>query len=171
MTAEATTPESSDSPTTTASSTPTPSAPPKPWSGLGYEQVPGLANRIISRYLRGQRKNMERFFQERGMLESAERCRQIRLSRQGMIAKNQMFREVLDAYARQVLSPGASTETISETAHLETIPDTDVGVQATDGGRLEGHGDGVGAGGVRPDAGGGISEVASASVDEPVIAE
>jgi tRNA(Ile2) C34 agmatinyltransferase TiaS len=38
----------------------------KRWAELGYEQVPGLANRHISRYLRTQRKNMLRFFQERG---------------------------------------------------------------------------------------------------------
>jgi hypothetical protein len=88
---------------TEQSSGPTPSDSPKPsrpWAGLGYEQVRGLANRIIARYLRGQRRNMERFFQERGLLESAERMRQIRLSRQGMLAKNRMFQEVLGEYAR-----------------------------------------------------------------------
>jgi len=82
---------------------------PKPWAGLGYEQVPGLANRIIARYLRGQRKNMERFFRERGLVESAERMRQIRLSRQGMMAKNRAFQEVLGEYAR-----GATSQSISE---------------------------------------------------------
>jgi hypothetical protein len=27
----------------------------KRWAGFGYEQVPGLANRIIARYLRSRR--------------------------------------------------------------------------------------------------------------------
>lgn len=71
------------------------------WAGFKYEQVPGLANRIIARYLRGQRRNMERFFTERGLHDSAERMRQIRLSRQGMTAKNRMFQECLNEYARR----------------------------------------------------------------------
>lgn len=81
------------------------------WAGLGYEQVPGLANRIIARYLRGQRRNMERFFTDRGLYDSADRMRQIRLSRQGMMAKNRMFQEVLNEYARRA-SPtvGAQAE-------------------------------------------------------------
>jgi hypothetical protein len=71
------------------------------WPSFGYIQVPGLANRLISRYLRTQRKNMRRFFQERGLFTLLDRMNQIRNSRQGMLAKNRMFQEVLNLYAAQ----------------------------------------------------------------------
>jgi hypothetical protein len=69
------------------------------WPSFGYVQVPGLANRLISRYLRTQRKNMLRLFQERGLFTLADRMNQIRKSRQPMLAKNRMFQEVLNSYA------------------------------------------------------------------------
>ena len=69
------------------------------WPGFGYQQVPGLANRLISRYLRTQRKNMKRFFEERGLYTLAERMNQIRKSRQGMLEKNRMFQKVLNEYS------------------------------------------------------------------------
>jgi len=78
------------------------------WPGFQYVQVPGLANRHIARYLRTQRKNMLRLFQERGMFKLAERMKQIRNSKQGMLAKNRMFQEVLNEYsetARPSLQP------------------------------------------------------------------
>lgn len=70
------------------------------WTGFKYEQVPGLANRLIARYLRTQRKNMRRFFQDRGLFALADRMNQIRNSRQGMLAKNRMFQAVLNEYAK-----------------------------------------------------------------------
>lgn len=70
------------------------------WPTFKYEPVPGLANRHISRYLRTQRKNMRRLFEERGLYVFADRMNQIRKSRQGMIAKNRMFQEVLNDYAK-----------------------------------------------------------------------
>lgn len=69
------------------------------WPGLGYEQVRGLSDRLISRYLRTQRRGMRRFFAENGFYHLAARMDEIRRSRQGMLAKNQMFQEVLNAYA------------------------------------------------------------------------
>ena len=74
----------------------------KRWPGFNYEQVPGLANRLIARYLRTQRKSMLRFFQERGLYVLAERMSQIQKSRQGMMAKNRMFQEVLNDYSKLV---------------------------------------------------------------------
>jgi hypothetical protein len=71
----------------------------KPWEGFGYEPVGAITNKLISRYLRTQRKNMRRFFEERGLFTLAERMNQIRKSRQGMLEKNQMFQEVLNSYA------------------------------------------------------------------------
>jgi hypothetical protein len=70
------------------------------WPSFGYVQVPGLANRLISRYLRTQRKNMLRFFQDRGLYTLANRMKQIRNSKQGMLAKNRYFQEVLNEYAK-----------------------------------------------------------------------
>ena len=74
--------------------------PQKRWAGFNYEQVPGLANRLIARYLRTQRKNMRRLFAERGMYVLLDRMDQIRKSRQGMMAKNRMFQQVLNDYAK-----------------------------------------------------------------------
>ena len=108
------------------------------WAGFKYEMVPGLANRFIARYLRGQRKNMERFFTERGLLDSAERMRQIRLSRQGMMAKNAMFQEVLNAYAQsvqpQVTAPvqpdaGEASQPAAEAANQRVLPALDPGTE------------------------------------------
>jgi hypothetical protein len=70
-----------------------------PFASMGYQQVPGLANRLIARYLRTQRKNMRRLFQERGLHKLADRMNQIRNSRQGMLAKNRYFQECLNEYA------------------------------------------------------------------------
>jgi len=79
------------------------SAPAGRWPSFPhYVQVPGLANRIIARYLRTQRKNMRRFFAERGLFALADRMSQIRKSKQGMMAKNKMFQGVLDDYSRLV---------------------------------------------------------------------
>jgi hypothetical protein len=74
----------------------------KRWAEFGYVPVRGLANRHISRYLRTQRKNMRRFFQERGLYTLLDRMNQIRRSRQGMLAKNLMFQEVLNEYSKLV---------------------------------------------------------------------
>lgn len=72
-----------------------------PFASLGYEPVGPIINRLLARYLRTQRKNMRRFFQERGLYALADRMNQIRNSRQGMMAKNKMFQEVLNSYASQ----------------------------------------------------------------------
>ena len=70
-----------------------------PFASMGYQQVPRLANRLIARYLRTQRKNMRRLFQERGLHKFVDRMNQIRNSRQGMLAKNRYFQQVLNEYA------------------------------------------------------------------------
>jgi hypothetical protein len=102
-----------------ATSPPAVSIPSKPWSGFSYEPVRGLTDRRISRYLRTQRKNMRRFFTERGLLEFADRMTQIRKSRQGMVAKNQMFQKVLDDYAKLV-NPQPVSPTSGETTNPGT---------------------------------------------------
>jgi len=80
------------------------------WPSFGYVQVPGLANRHISRYLRAQRKNMRRFFQERGLYTLLDRMNQIRKSRQSMLAKNRMFQDVLTQYAQLTAPPVVSSD-------------------------------------------------------------
>lgn len=72
----------------------------KPWASFGYEPVGAIVNKLLARYLRTQRKNMKRFFEERGLFTLADRMKQIRKSRQGMLAKNRMFQEVLNSYAK-----------------------------------------------------------------------
>jgi hypothetical protein len=79
----------------------------QPWSGFKYQPVRGLTDRRIARYLRTQRKNMRRFFAERGMFDELEQMERIRKSRQGTVAKNEMFREVLDQYAAQTVQARA----------------------------------------------------------------
>jgi hypothetical protein len=98
------------------------------WGALGYQQVPGLANRLISRYLRTQRKNMLRFFTENGLFTFAERMRQIRDSRLGMLAKNIMFQEVLNDYAARAQAKNSDTQA----AHLEDQKDYILAVPPTE---------------------------------------
>jgi hypothetical protein len=136
------------------------------WAGLGYEQVPGLANRIIARYLRGQRRNMERFFTERGLFESADRMRQIRLSRQGMMAKNRMFQEVLNEYARRA-SPAVAT---SEASDLEGQGSADVDLPSGAGGSVDAGQPDV-TDGARADADGGVPALAGEDGDRLVVEE
>jgi hypothetical protein len=74
----------------------------KPFASLGYEPVPAIVNRILARYLRAQRKNMHRFFEDRGLFTLANRMKQIRKSRQNTMAKNLMFQKVLNDYSNLV---------------------------------------------------------------------
>ena len=82
----------------------------KPWAGFGYEPVGPIVNKMLARYLRTQRKNMRRFFQERGLYVFAERMNQIRNSRQGMLAKNLMFQKVLNDYAKLSSPPVVTSD-------------------------------------------------------------
>jgi hypothetical protein len=102
----------------------------KRWAEFGYEPVGAIVNKLLGRYLRTQRKNMLRFFQERGLYTLAERMKQIRNSRQGMLAKNRYFQEVLNEYAKLtnptpvqsvpgaiLQSPPAAAEDTDQAAH------------------------------------------------------
>jgi hypothetical protein len=82
----------------------------KPWASFGYEPVGPIVNRLLARYLRTQRKNMRRFFKERGLYAFADRMNQIRNSRQGMLAKNRYFQEVLNDYAKLSSPPVVSSD-------------------------------------------------------------
>jgi DNA-binding transcriptional regulator YbjK len=102
------------------------------WPTFGYVQVPGLANRLISRYLRTQRKNMLRFFQERGMFALSDRMNQIRNSRQDMLAKNRMFKEVLNEYA-QLTSPPVVSSDVPGVPKVSGEPSQDIVIDETSG--------------------------------------
>jgi len=78
------------------------------WPSFGYQPVRGLYDRILSRYLRTQRKNMRRLFEERGMFALADRMNQIRKSRQPMRAKNRYFQEVLIDYAKLITAASSA---------------------------------------------------------------
>lgn len=134
--------------------------PMQPWRGFGYQQVRGLTDRILARWLRTQRKNMRRFFAANGMFDELERMEQIRKSRQGMLAKNQMFQEVLDAYIKRTTPQPATEAAPSQVERGLDVPPADPGIAVSapdeNGGR---------------DAGAGLSEVAGTRSDEPVIEE
>lgn len=125
------------------------------WGALGYQQVPGLANRIISRYLRAQRRNMRRFFMERGLFDLAERMNQIRHSRQGMLAKNRMFQKVLNEYSERATARPATEAASSENQGVDAL-----GLRTSGGASRD-----------RDDSGGSIPEMASADGAGVVIEE
>jgi hypothetical protein len=132
------------------------------WPGFKYQQVPGLANRHIARWLRTQRKNMRRLFAERGMLDLVERMDWIQKSRQGMMAKNRMFQKVLDDYAQRTTT-GAAPK--AENSQALPQPGLDVRVESTDP---------VDPERVRSDSSGGVPRVAGdhgGVCAEPVIEE
>ena len=102
----------------------------KPWSEFKYEPVGHVVHKLLARYLRTQRKNMLRFFQERGLYTLVDRMNQIRNSRQGMLAKNRYFQEVLNEYSKLanpvsvqyvpgavLQSPPAAAEDTDQAAH------------------------------------------------------
>lgn len=135
------------------------------WGALGYQQVPGLANRIISRYLRAQRRNMLRFFLERGFLDLAERLRQIKLSRQGMMAKNRMFQKVLDDYAKRT-----TPQPVSEATPVGNTRSWDMGLSNSNS-ALDGDRSGSAASGIRADAGDSVPEMEKSDSSGIVIEE
>jgi hypothetical protein len=104
----------------------------KRWAGFGYEPVGAITNRLIARYLRTQRKNMLRFFQERGLYTLVDRMNQIRNSRQDMLAKNRMFQEVLNEYAKLTSPPVVSSD-VPGVPKASGEPSQDIVVDETSG--------------------------------------
>jgi hypothetical protein len=104
----------------------------KPWANFGYEPVGAIVNKLLGRYLRTQRKNMLRFFQERGLYTLAERMKQIRNSRQDMLAKNRMFQDVLNQYA-QLTSPPVVSSDVPGVPKGSGEPSQDIVVDETSG--------------------------------------
>jgi hypothetical protein len=63
---------------------------------------------------------MRRFFEERGLFAFADRMRQIRKSRQGMLEKNRMFQQVLNSYAK--LSQPTTVESVPGSVLQQPAP-------------------------------------------------
>jgi hypothetical protein len=104
----------------------------KSWPSFGYEPVGPIVNKLLARYLRTQRKNMLRFFQERGLYALADRMKQIRNSRQGMLAKNRYFQDVLNDYAK-LTAPITHTDGTTVPGNiLQSAPPADGVSQAAD---------------------------------------
>jgi hypothetical protein len=116
------------------------------WPGFKYEPVRGLMGRHISRYLRIQRKNMRRFFMERGMFDLAERLDVIRKdSAMGMLEKNRKFQEILNEYSQRT-----APQSDAKADDLEATGNGDVDLPTE-----------AGAGGAGRDTGDSVSEVAN----------
>jgi hypothetical protein len=158
MSAEATIPENSETSSMTAGSSATAASPKHKWTGLGYEMVPGMANRLISRYLRGQRRNMIRFFHERRMYEFEDRLQKIRKdSAMPMLEKNRKFQEILNEYATRAVPSGATPTAMAEADNQQAAGSA--GVEMSIAGGL-GQSNGPGA-----DASDGLPELANSGGD------
>jgi hypothetical protein len=143
---------------------------PKPWAGLQYEPVRGLVERQIARYLRGQRRNMRRFFREKGHLDLAARLDEIRRDpTSNFMRKNRAFQEVLNEYMDR-----ASPPPVAKTPHQQNEGVEHVAVHGTtllDGSERERERPVLGEG-IGPDSGGRVPSVANqADGSGPVIEE
>lgn len=154
------------SPTTTPVET---STKPTPWAGFGYAPVRDLSYRHVARFLRTQRKNVRRFFQEQGHLDLFAQMDELRKdSTRNFVQKNTTFQKILNEHisrsAPPAMAPKAAHADAAEAAHLEVSPDANLGVQDPVGGQLEGPDLGLGASGIRPDDRNSVPGLASQDV-------
>ena len=78
------------------------------WGGFKYEPVRGLADRLVARWLRSQRKNIRRTLWERGHVDLAQQLEQLKQNpRQGALEKNRRFQEIMNEYVSRVSSQTA----------------------------------------------------------------
>jgi hypothetical protein len=99
------------------------------WPGFKYEPVRGLMGRHISRYLRIQRKNMRRFFMERGMFDLSELLNVIRKdSAMGMLERNRKFQEILNEYSQRTApQPATKADDLEATGNADVDLPTEAG--------------------------------------------
>jgi hypothetical protein len=122
--------------------------------------VPGMANRLISRYLRGQRRNMIRFFHERGMYEFEDRLQKIRKdSAMPMLEKNRKFQEILNDYSQSAAPAGSTPTATAEADDQQAAGGDSVEVRAEDARVLPA------TGGPGTDASDGLPELANSGGD------
>lgn len=167
MSATLSTPSSSETSSTIESSGTSPQARPTPWSGFKYEPVRGLIDRKISRFLRAQRKNMRRIFQERGHLDLFAQMDELRKdSTKNFQQKNTTFQRIMNEHiARSVPDAAAATEA----APAAPVGDVVVRGDATAADAAPSL---VGGSGNGEDDGGGLPQLAQpGAVDGPVIEE
>lgn len=128
---DSTTTKGTDTCTTTspteagATSPPADSTPRKPWSGLGYEPVPGLTNRIIARWLRSQRKNIRRMLEERGFVDLLGQMEELRRNpRMNFMQKNQRYQVIMNEYIARVSPPtGQAAPALESVARVVDLRD------------------------------------------------
>jgi hypothetical protein len=131
------------------------------WPGFKYEPVRGLMGRHISRYLRIQRKNMRRFFTERGMFDLAERLNVIRKdSAMGMLETNRKFQEILNEYSQRT-APQSTAKTDDQQSADDPVLGDNVDMPAT----------GIDSSGSSDNPGKGVPELASQDGAELLIEE
>lgn len=128
------------------------------WRGLSYEPVRGLADRLVARWLRSQRKNIRRTFWERGHVDLAQQLEQLKQNpRQAALEKNRRFQEIMNEYIARVSSQAAP---VSEGRSVDVLP-----AESSDAALLHR---------ARPDTEGSVPAVADEARDsgsEPVIEE
>lgn len=122
------------------------------WGALGYEPVRGLSERLISRYLRSQRRQLARFFAANGYVDLHARLMEIKYSRQGMMAKNRMFQQVMNEYVARMAPPPKAEASLQPVPAIVGVRDEPqpVADKPVEGGVGVGAND---AGGVQPVAG------------------
>ena len=128
------------------------------WRGLSYEPVRGLADRLVARWLRSQRKSIRRTLWERGHVDLAQQLEQLKQNpRQGALEKNRHFQEIMNEYISRVSS---QTAPVPEGRGVDVLP-----AESSDATLLHG---------TRPDTEGSVPAVADEARDsgsEPVIEE
>jgi hypothetical protein len=149
----------------TDTSTPTVAEQPVPWKGFKYQPVRGLVDRHVARFLRTQRKNMRRFFLERGHLDLYAQLTDLRKqSNRNFIQKNQSFQRILNEHiARSQPAAPAAEAADTGAQKLPGVPELDV---RDPGSAVAVPGANDGGDAVR-----GVAELASDDVNGPVIEE
>jgi hypothetical protein len=75
---------------------------PTPWAGFKYQPIPALVNRHVARFLRTQRKNIRRFFAERGHVDLYGQLEELRKNpKLDFRAKNRIFQRVLNEHIKR----------------------------------------------------------------------
>jgi hypothetical protein len=139
-------------------------AKPTPWAGLKYEPVRSLVDKQVARFLRAQRKNMRRFFLERGHLDLYAQLEELRRQpNRNFRQKNESFQRILNEHIARTSPPPASEAAPEAAVGGVVLPDTGPVASGTDAS--------VQPGGDRANAGAGVQEVAGAGGDGIVIDE
>jgi len=109
-----------------------PATKPTPWAGFGYEPVRGLVDHHVARFLRTQRKNMRRFFQERGHLDLFAQLDELcKDPTRNFMSKNTGFQRILNEYIARTAPPVAEAASSMEPGNV-VVPDAGADESSTD---------------------------------------